>query len=134
MIEYASDRAIRPEDVLRLLRQTAWGGDRTEADIAAALRTAPLHVGAWSDGRLVGFARAITDGVYRAFVEDVVVDESLRGKGVGGRLIAELLARLPDVELVALDCPSELVPFYTALGFEPSGNTRMERARAAPGG
>jgi hypothetical protein len=37
------------------------------------------------------------------------------------------------VELVALDCPRELVPFYTALGFEPSANTRMEIVRPGRG-
>jgi predicted GNAT family N-acyltransferase len=126
VIEYSSTRTVRPADVLRLLRQTAWGIGRTEADVATALRAAPIHVGAWSDGRLVGFARAITDGVYRSFIEDVVVEESLRGKGVGRRLVRELLALFPDVKLVALDCPSELVPFYAGLGFEPSANTRME--------
>jgi len=106
---------------------------RTEADLAPALRAAPIHVGAWSDGRLVGFARAITDGVFRSFIEDVVVEESLRGKGVGRRLVRELLALLPDVELVALDCPSELVPFYARLGFTPSSNTRMEVVRSRRG-
>ena len=133
MIEYSSSRTPRPADVLRLLRQTAWGAGRTEADVATALRGAPVHVGAWSDGRLVGFARAITDGVCRSFVEDVVVEDSVRGQGVGRRLVSELLALSPDVELVALDCPSELVPFYTALGFEPSANTRMEIVRPGRG-
>jgi GNAT superfamily N-acetyltransferase len=115
VIEYSS-RTPRPADVLRLLRPTAWGA-----------------VGAWSDGRLVGFARAITDGVCRSFVEDVVVEDSVRGQGVGRRLVSELLALSPDVELVALDCPSELVPFYTALGFKPSANTRMEIVRPGRG-
>ena len=133
MIEYSSTRTVRPAEVLRLLQQTEWGMGRTEADLAPALRAAPIHVGAWSDGRLVGFARAITDGVFRSFIEDVVVEESLRGKGVGRRLVRELVALLPDVELVALDCPSELVPFYARLGFTPSSNTRMEVVRSRRG-
>jgi GNAT superfamily N-acetyltransferase len=129
VIEYSSDRPIAPAEVLRLLQQTAWGADRTEADIAKALEIAPLHVGAWFEGRLVGFARALTDGVYRGYVEDVVVDESARARGIGGRLLRELLEQLAGVELVALDCPDELVPFYASLGFVRSGNTRMEALR-----
>ena len=78
------------------------------------------------EGRLVGFARALTDGVYRGFVEDVVVDESRASSGIGRGLLRELLDQLADVELVALDCGDELVPFYTSLGFVRSGNTRME--------
>jgi GNAT superfamily N-acetyltransferase len=133
VIEYSSTRAVRPAEVLRLLRQTAWGTGRTEADVAAALRAAPIHVGAWSGGRLVGFGRAISDGVYRTFIEDFVVEESLRGTGVGRRLVRELLALSPDVERVALDCSSELVPFYVGLGFEPSANARMEVVRSGGG-
>jgi predicted GNAT family N-acyltransferase len=126
VVEFSSQRRVAPEDVLRLLRQTAWGAERTEADVAQALRTAPLHVSAWMDGRLVGFARALTDGVYRGFVEDVVVDESVRAQGIGRGLLRELLDQLADVELVALDCGDELVPFYASLGFVRSGNARME--------
>lgn len=133
MIEYSSSRPIVPTEVLPLLRQTAWGAGRTEADLATALGAAAIHVGAWSDGKLVGFARAITDGVYRSFVEDVVVDESFRGQGVGRRLVRELLERCADVDVVALDCPSELVSFYVELGFTPSANTRMEIMRARHG-
>ena len=129
MVEYSSERPIDPAEILRLLRQTAWGADRTEADVANALKVAPLHVGAWLEGRLVGFARALTDGVYRGFVEDVVVDESVRAQGIGRRLLSELLEQLAGVELVALDCGDELVPFYASLGFVRSGNTRMEAVR-----
>jgi GNAT superfamily N-acetyltransferase len=129
VIEYSSDRPIAAADALRLLRQTGWGADRTEADVAAALRGTPVWVGAWSEGRLVGFARALTDGVYRGFVEDVVVDESVRGRGIGRRLMSELLERLTGLEVVALDCEEERVPFYASLGFVRSGNTRMEVVR-----
>jgi GNAT superfamily N-acetyltransferase len=127
--EYSRDRRIAPAEVVRLLRQTAWGAGRTEAGVARALEAAPLRVGAWSGARLVGFARALTDGVYRAYVEDVVVDESRRGEGIGRALLRELLDPLQEVELVALDCGDELVPFYASLGFVRSGNARMESVR-----
>jgi predicted GNAT family N-acyltransferase len=133
VIEYSASTPIAATEVLPLLRQTAWGAGRTEADLAKALGASAIHVGAWSDGKLVGFARAITDGVYRGFIEDVVVDESLRGRGVGRRLVRELLQRCAHVDVVALDCPNELVSFYAELGFAPSANTRMEIIRARHG-
>jgi GNAT superfamily N-acetyltransferase len=126
VVEYSSERRVLPADVLRLLRQTGWGRDRTDADIATALERAPLYVGAWVDGRLVGFARALTDGVYRGFIEDVVVDESMRAQGIGRGLIRALLERLAGLEVVALDCEEGTVPFYASLGFVRSGNVRME--------
>ena len=75
MLEVSTTRAAEPAEVLRLLRQTSWGARRTLEDVRTALSVAPMHAGAWEDGRLVGFARAVTDGVYRGFIEDVVIDE-----------------------------------------------------------
>jgi GNAT superfamily N-acetyltransferase len=126
VVEYSSARRMPPAEVLRLLKQTSWGIDRSEADVAKAPEIAPLYVGAWLDGRLVGFARAVTDGVFRGFVEDVVVDESVRAQGIGGGLIRALLERLAGVEVVALDCEAEVVPFYASLGFARSPNVRTD--------
>lgn len=126
MVEYSSERPIPPAEVLRLLRQTSWGVDRTEADMARALQHAPVYVGAWRDGRLVGFARAVTDGVFRGFIEDVVVDEDARARGIGRGLVRALVERLAGLEVVALDCGEQLVPFYASVGFARSRNARME--------
>jgi GNAT superfamily N-acetyltransferase len=134
VVEYSTERPVPPAEVLRLLRQTSWGVDRSEADIADALENAPLYVGAWLDGRLFGFARAVTDRVYRGFIEDVVVDEALRGRGIGHGLVQALLERLSGLEVVALDCEEERVPFYAALGLVRSRNVRMEIVRAPRGG
>src|SRR5215207_10093464 len=93
VIEYPSSRPIAPIVVLPLLRQTAWGAGRTDADFAMALGAAAIHPVPGRDGKWVGFARAITDDVHRSFIEDVVVDASLRGQGVGRQLVRELLER-----------------------------------------
>ena len=40
-------------------------------------------IGVWEENELVGFARVVSDGVFRAYIEDVVVHESVRNKGIG---------------------------------------------------
>ena len=129
MLEVSTTRAAEPAEVLRLLRQASWGARRTLEDVRTALSVAPMHAGAWEDGRLVGFARAVTDGVYRGFIEDVVIDEAVRGRGVGRELVGALLAALDHLEVVALDCPPRLVGFYEGVGLRVSANTRLERVR-----
>ena len=47
-------------------------------------------VGAWHGQELIGFARAVTDGILRAYVEDVIVAPGWRGRGVGRALLAGL--------------------------------------------
>ena len=72
-----SVRAIEPDSVLALYRQQGWWPERTAGQVTAALSTAPA-AGAWRADDLVGFARAVTDGVLRAYVEDVIVARDLR--------------------------------------------------------
>lgn len=53
-------------------------------------------------------------------VEDVVVDSSARGRGVGKLLLAALtdLARQRGCYKVILDCSEDNVEFYTKCGFK----------------
>jgi GNAT superfamily N-acetyltransferase len=84
-------------------------------------------VGAWHEAALVGFARAVTDGVLRAYVEDVVVEERFRGTGVGRTLVRSLLDQLGSVPVVSLFCSRELVPFYEATDFHPTAQVVLHR-------
>ena len=41
-----------------------------------------------SNAKLIGFGRAITEGVYRALIDDIIIDAAYRKKGLG-RVIIE---------------------------------------------
>jgi hypothetical protein len=71
-LEIASqaERPIDPSAVLELYASEQWWPERTRSQVADVLRTGPA-VGAWTAHRLVGFARAVTDGVFRVYVEDL---------------------------------------------------------------
>ena len=70
-------------------------------------------------GELVGFARVLTDFVYRAYLFDVIVKASHRGRGVGEALMEAVVRhpRLQNVDTLELWCRPELVPFYEKWGF-----------------
>ena len=86
-----------------------------EEDISNALRCGPA-VGAWDGDRLVGFARALSDGHFNAYVEDVMVHEEFRCQGVGKRVVSLLLEHLDNIETVNLYCRAEVAPFYESIG------------------
>jgi aralkylamine N-acetyltransferase len=67
--------------------------------------------------RLVAAGRALSDGEYHATIYDVVVDPEYQRRGIGSRIIRELLARLP-VWRVLLVADRKVQPFYRQLGFE----------------
>ena len=74
-----------------------WGKSRTRADFEAQLASAWRVVGVYEaeSGRLVGFARAISDGVAYAYLSDVFVTSQARGKGLGKELVATMVDRGP---------------------------------------
>lgn len=82
---------------------------------------------AWSDDRIVG---CLTLALYRiptglkAWIEDVVVDDSVRGQGVGEALNRAALAEAADrgakhVSLTSRPARDAANRLYQRLGFEP---------------
>ena len=55
-------------------------------------------------------------------IEDVVVDSSFRGFGLGKKLIDIALEEMNDCYKVILDCSAHNVAFYEKCGFENKGN------------
>ena len=126
MVDYSFDRQIEPEQLQGLLRQTSWANRRRLEGIQKMLEGTPLTLGAWEDDRLVGFVRVMTDGIYRALIDDVVVEESKRGTGIGSELMRRAIERLAEVEEVFLRCGEHVVPFYERHRFERSNGVIMD--------
>jgi GNAT superfamily N-acetyltransferase len=121
-----SERPIAVGEVLALYQAQGWWPERTVGQVSRVLAGGPA-VGAWRDEVLIGFARAVTDGVLRAYVEDVVVAERFRGTGVGQAVVRRLLALLDPIPVVSLFCARGLVPFYEAADFRPTAQVVLHR-------
>ena len=69
-------------------------------------------------GELIGFARVISDTLYRAFIFDVIAKENYRNNGLGTILMNSILEQpqVRDVERVELYSPDRLVPYYEKFG------------------
>lgn len=111
---------IPPEanELARLFQQTTWANHRSLEGIEKLIGNLDVFVTARSDGKLIGFARAISDGTFRALVDDVVVDEPCRGRGVGRMMVKTLREELESVEMVFLNTRAPLKGFYEQFGFE----------------
>ena len=53
------------------------------------LKHSNLFVTARQEGRLVGFARSLTDFCFACYLSDLAVDRACQGQGIGKRLIEE---------------------------------------------
>ena len=126
-VEYRVNAPIDPDQLLPLYAQASWASNRTAAGIAAMLAHTFIHISAWNGPRLVAFARAVTDTVYRAVVDDVIVDVDHRGQGIGTELMARLGHELRHVEEVFLGCGDPVVSFYERVGYARADHPYMKR-------
>ena len=120
---------INPEILQILFKQADWTANRTPLDIQQMLDHSQLILGVWDDDKLIGFARVVTDNIYRAWILDVIVDQAYHEQGVGSHIVAKLLKRLEHIEEVILDCDTELVSFYEKHGFKMKSSASMHITR-----
>ena len=125
-IDFCVNAAINPVELQHLFDQTDFASGRSPNGIARMIKHTTIHLSVWNDGRLVGFARVITDWIYRAVIDDVVVDKGYRGRGIGSQLIRGLGEELRDVEEVFFACAAAEVPFYEKLGYEQARHPYMK--------
>jgi ribosomal protein S18 acetylase RimI-like enzyme len=111
-----SEKVIKASDVIRLYQDVGWWNDRLEEDIEVMLNK-ERSVGAWEGDTLIGFARAVSDGKFRAYIEDVVILSTYRKEGIGEKLVSKMLAELSHIEVISLFCEEHLIPFYEKNNF-----------------
>ena len=129
--------ARQAEELHALYLEEWWTHRRTVEDVRRMLEGSDVVLGFEDSetGRLVGFARVISDFVYKALVLDVIVATSHRGTGLGAALMDAVIEhpRLTDVAHFELYCRPGLVPFYERWGFSADlGELRFMRRGASP--
>lgn len=74
---------------------------------------------AYDGGRIAGIVRAVGDGASVLCVQDLLVLPEYQRRGLGSRLLRELLARYPDVyqTMLLTDDTPEHAAFYERAGF-----------------
>lgn len=112
-----------------LSTEAYWGKSRTRADFEKQLETAWRVVGAYEKaaGRMVGFARAVSDGVALAYLADVFVIRAARGSGLGKQLVETMIDGGPGADFRWMLHTSDAHGLYERFGFAPPGDRYLER-------
>jgi aralkylamine N-acetyltransferase len=122
---------LQVEDVLELYRLQGWWGPPTDHDpqlAEAIIRGSHCFFIATHEGRLVGMGRTISDRASDAYIQDLTVRPEFRGKGIGTRMVNELIARLKRDGLgwIGLVAEAGTWDFYRRAGFaEMPGSVLM---------
>lgn len=103
-----------------------WAQERSVEDLSVAIANSEPVISVWDGERLIGFARATSDGIYRATIWDVVIHPDYRGAGLGRKLVETVLShpRMNRVERVYLFTTHQQ-RFYERIGFECNSSTTM---------
>ena len=127
-IQFCADKSkVDLIQLQRLFVKTAfWAQERNITDWQIAVSNSNPVVTVWDNQRLIGFARATSDGIYRAAIWDVAIDPNYQGMGLGSKLVETVLSHplLSRVERVYLTTTHQQ-SFYERIGFEKNETTTM---------
>jgi len=126
-------RDFEPSDlnsVFRVLIANGWAHRIKSADylrqlVQASQRTAVASL----DGQVIGFARAISDGLSNGYLSMVVVAEPWRHQGVGRALVQHVVGLDPSITWVLRAGRTGAPGFFAKLGLVASRDAMELRRR-----
>lgn len=121
MIEYRDQsHPLDLRQLAELFDAVAWQHRTCDPErLAQMVRGSMYGVSAHDAGKLVGYARAISDGAFNAYVSTVAVLPEYQRRGIGRELLRRLMDARDQVQFVLHAAPA-VHPFYLRCGFSPA--------------
>jgi len=119
-IELSHEKNIHPEDLMKLYQNVGWSAYTEDLDLLKEAIMKSLDViTAWEDGELVGLIRTIGDGLIILFIQDILVQNDYQNRGIGSRLLQEILEKYASVrqKVLLTEEAEDVRAFYEKNGF-----------------
>ena len=87
----------------RLLKMTYWADRRSTETVEKSMRnSACFGIRSDEDGKLIGFARVVTDYATTWYLCDVIIDPDYRHTGLGKALVSHVVSRFAGLRGILL--------------------------------
>jgi len=98
----------------------AYTSDEQKPKLQEAINNSIHVVTAWSNERLVGLARCISDDVSICYLQDILIHPEFQRHGLGRKLLSNCLERFAHVRMKVLitDDEERQKLFYESLGYK----------------
>jgi len=112
------EKKVNYDGLVQLFNQVGWSEETSDLDrLQLMVENSQIVVNAWDEGKMIGFARCVTDYVFNGQINNVIVDQGYRGRGIGKCLISKILNTSKKVTYILRGDP-ENIGFYKQLGFK----------------
>lgn len=114
------------------LWETVWGPGPGLEQTRLAMAHTLFRISVWDGDKIVAMARTLGDMGLDYYIKDVVVRPEYQHRGIGRRMIQELLKFVGDHGVggtgifIELTAAPEKAPFYEKLGFDANDAVRLK--------
>ena len=117
------------QEVADVLRRSGLS-DHTAEEQKKAFSNSGAVVFVYDGKRIIGVARALTDGLFQAAIYNVALEEEYQGRGIGREMIRHLLEQLKGQNVILYTHPRTVL-MYEKLGFRRA-KTALELFEGEP--
>ena len=109
-----------------LNRNAFWAKDRNIKDLKKCLANSDVVVSIWFHNEIVGFGRALSDGIYRGVLWDIVIDQNHQGLGYGRIIVKNLLdsKKIKNTKKIYLMTTNKKL-FYSQVDFKEASSQNL---------
>ncbi len=128
IIEYKKTDSIEKSKVLQLYKDAGWTAyTENSQQLMEAISNSLRVIGAWDGNKLVGLIRVVGDGQIILYIQDILVLQEYKRRGIGTNLMKLAMDEFKDVrqKVLLTEDAEETRGFYESLGFSSCDDGRM---------
>ena len=120
---YKETKDFSESELKELFESVNWESANYPAKLVRAMKNSSRVISAWDNEKLIGLARAISDGETVALIHYVLVNPAYQGCHIGGELVKRVISAYSDLLYIKV-MPSEKknIAFYEKFGFRQYDN------------